>query len=126
MLVTALLFIAAADVPQALLDRSDEASGAYISCLFGVMREANAAHASTDEFERRLAGSCTAEENLVRQLDTRIFTLRGNRNPAAKSEALIRQTRQGMVAQYRQLPEQERTLQELARLCREHPDGCRN
>lgn len=120
----AALLLMAADVPRALLDRADAASGAYVGCLFGVTREAHSAGLPVDQFERRLASSCRAEEQAARQIDSRIFALRGDPNPAAKAAALAEETRRGMVANYRRLPDVERQLEQLAEICRQQPSAC--
>ena len=120
----AALLLMAADVPQALLDRADAASQAYVGCLFAVTREANAAGLPVEQFERRLAGSCLAEEQAARRVDSRIFALRGDPNPAAKAAALAEETRKGMIANYRRLPDVERQLKQLAEICRQQPSAC--
>jgi len=91
------LFIMGAAVPQALLKRADEASGAYVSCLFGVSRQANAARLPVAEFERKLEASCQAEERLVTDLDRRIFTLRGEPSPQSLAEELARDARRQVI-----------------------------
>jgi len=124
-MILAILMLMESVVPQALLDRSDQANAAYTSCLFGVTRDANARHLAPEEFERRLTISCRHEERELQQLGSQIFTLRGDWTPDAKVEALIRNIRRQMVEDYRKLPEQERALEELARVCRQAPDSCR-
>jgi len=119
------LFIMGAAVPQALLKRADEASGAYVSCLFGVSRQANAARLPVTEFERKLEASCQAEERLVTDLDRRIFTLRGEPSPQSLAEELARDARRQVIESFRQLPDQERALEELGRTCQQNPESCR-
>jgi hypothetical protein len=124
-MIVATLLLLASDVPQALLDRSDEAAGAYVSCLFAVSRQAHAAGLSVESFEQRLAGSCLAEERMVRQIGNRILALRGKSNPGASTDALIGDMRRRVIADYRALPAQERALQDLERICQEKPEACR-
>ena len=39
---------------------------------------------------------------------------------------MIRLGRQAMIDAYRRLPEQERLLKEMQRMCRENHEGCKN
>ncbi len=119
------LFIMGAEVPQALLNRADEASGVYVSCLFGVSRRANAARLSVAEFERKLEASCQAEERLATDLDRRIFTLRGEPSPKSSAEELARDARRQLIESFRQLPDLERGLEEIGRTCQQNPEACR-
>jgi hypothetical protein len=47
-------------------------------------------------------------------------------NPDAEAEDMIRAGRQAMVDAYRRLPEQERLLKEMERMCHENPEACKN
>ena len=125
-MILATMLLMAANVPQSLLDRADEANLAYVRCLFGVTREANAAGLRVEQFERRMAESCLSEESSVRSLGSRILTLRGNGSPAASVDGFIRQTKRKMVEDYRKLPQQKQALEELARVCRQQPEACRH
>jgi hypothetical protein len=120
------LILAAADVPQSLLDDGDAANLALTRCSFAAERSAHAAGLSVSAFEQKLGRDCAAEERRLRATSVRIFRARGSANPDAEAEDMIRAARQAMVDAYRRLPEQERVLDEMARMCREHPDACRN
>lgn len=121
--IIGLLF--AAEIPHALMARADEAGMAYVQCLYGVVRQSNAAGLSQSAFEQRLSVSCRQEESSHRALALRIVTLRGDAAPARKVELLERQMRQNMIDEYRTLPEKQRALEDLAALCKAHPDACR-
>jgi len=120
------LALAAADVPQSLLDEGDAASLALTQCGFAAERSAHAAGLSVSAFEQKLASDCTAEEHRLRSTSVRIFRTRGSSNPDAEAEGVIRAGRQAMVDAYRKLPEQERLLKEMHRMCRENPEACKN
>lgn len=120
------LAIAAADVPQSLLDEADATNLAYTQCAFAAERSAHEAGLSISAFEQKLASSCVAEERGLRAASARIFRARGNRDADAQAERLIRSSRQTMVDSFRRLPEQDRALEQLARMCREHPDACKH
>ena len=115
----------AAEVPAALLARSDEAASAYVQCLFGIVRASGAAHLSQSAFEQRLETSCRAEQQAERALGVRIMRLRGERAPEQAVDALDRQVRQGMIEDYRTLPEKQRMVEQLETLCRANPQECR-
>jgi hypothetical protein len=114
----------AANIPPALMARSDEAAAAYVQCLFGVVRQANAAHLSQSAFEQRFAASCHAEQSAQRALGLRILRLRGEPSPEASVDELDRQVRQGMIEDYRTLPEKQRALEQLEALCKAQPAAC--
>ena len=120
------LILAAAAVPQSLLDDGDAANLALTQCGFAAERAAHAAGLSVSAFERKLAGDCSAEERRLRATSVRIFRARGSSNPAAEAEDMIRLGRQAMIDAYRRLPEQERLLKEMQRMCRENHEGCKN
>src|SRR5690348_14681228 len=120
------LLIAAADVPRAALDAADAANLALTQCGFATERSAHAAGLSVSAFEQKLASDCAAEERRLRDTSVRIFRARGSSNPDAEAESMIRSGREAMVDAYRKLPEQERILKEMAKMCREHPDTCKN
>jgi len=118
--------LAAIAVPQSLLNDGDAANLALTQCGFAAERSAHAAGLSVSAFEQKLARDCAAEERRLRATSVRIFRARGSANPAAEAEDMIRAEREAMVEAYRKLPEQERLLKEMERMCREHPDGCKN
>ncbi|MEO6359258.1 MAG: hypothetical protein ABIO43_01615 [Sphingomicrobium sp.] len=120
MLALALL----AAVPSDLMAKADRANEAYVQCMFAVSRNASQARLSAAEFEARLTRSCLAEQRVTREIGIRIFTLRGNRDPAGTADGLIRQTREQLIAQYRKAPEIERSLEQLAEICRTRPKAC--
>jgi hypothetical protein len=120
------LALAAADVPQSLLDEGDAASLALAQCGFAAERSAHAAGLSVSAFEQKLAGDCAAEERRLRAASARIFRARGNSDPEADAEGVIRAGREAMVDAYRALPGQERVLQQMGQICRDHPDACKN
>lgn len=122
---TLAVLLIAADVPPSLMARSDEAAAAYLQCLFGVVRAANAAHLPQSAFERRFAASCRTEEQAQHALGVRVLGLRGERAPEQSAEALERQIRQGMIADYRTLPEKQRALEQIEALCKARPEQCR-
>ncbi|HWC56325.1 MAG TPA: hypothetical protein VG434_05085 [Sphingomicrobium sp.] len=120
------LLIAAADVPRAALDAADAANLALTQCGFATERSAHAAGLSVSAFEQKLTSDCAAEERRLRATSVRIFRARGSANPDVEAEEMIRAGRQAMVDAYRRLPEQERLLKEMERMCHEHPDACKN
>ena len=120
------LILAAAAVPQSLLDDGDAANLALTQCGFAAGRSAHAAGLSVPAFQQKLASDCAAEERRLRATSVRIFRARGSRSPDAEADDMIRAGRQAMVDAYRRLPEEERILKETAQLCREHPDACKN
>lgn len=120
------VILAAAVVPQSLLDDGDAANLALTQCGFAAEKSARAAGLSVSAFEQKLASDCAAEERTLRATSVRIFRARGSSNPEAEAENMVRAGRQAMVDAYRKLPEQERILKEMKQLCREHPDACKN
>ena len=120
------LILAAAAVPQSLLDDGDAANLALTQCGFAAERSAHAAGLSASAFEQKLASDCAAEERRLRATSVRIFRARGSANPNADAEDTIRAGRQAMIDAYRKLPEQERLLKEMQRMCREKPEACKN
>ena len=115
----------AAEVPAALLARWDRAASTYVQCLFGVVRASGAAHLSQSAFEQRFEGSCRAEQQAQHELGVRILRLRGERAPEQAVDALDRQLRQGMIEDYRTLPDKQRMVEQLETLCRANPQDCR-
>ena len=95
------ILLAAQPIPQRLEAASDEAGGAYVQCLFAESRAANAARLGVDEFERKLAGSCTAEEEAVVRTGIPILRLKGVANPAASARQEARDARRSVVDTYR-------------------------
>ena len=118
------LLLAAQAVPQGLLDEADAANLAHVSCLYASYRQANAAGLSVAQFESRLAGVCTAESQTLRRISARIFAIRGSRAAAAEADQMIRESRQGMVEQYRRQPETDRLLKQLGDYCDANPKEC--
>jgi hypothetical protein len=95
------ILLAVQAIPQELLARADEANGAYVQCLFAESRAANAARLGVVEFERKLAGSCTAEEEAVVRTGIAILRLKGVANPAASARQQARDARRSVVETYR-------------------------
>ena len=95
------LLIAVQPMPAELLGPADEANAAYVQCLFAESRAANAARLGVDEFERKLAGSCTAEEEAVVRTGIAILRLKGVANPAASARQQARDARRSVVETYR-------------------------
>ena len=96
------LLLAAQGVPQSLLDAADEANGAYVQCLFATSRAANTARLTVDEFERKLASSCTAEEAAAVRTGTAVLRHRGEPNAASSTRQLTQEARRSVVATYRE------------------------
>jgi hypothetical protein len=115
----------AAQIPGSLLARSDEANAAYVQCLFSVVRAANAAKLSQSAFEQRLSNACRAEGQVQRALGVRILKLRGEPRPEQSVDRTDWQIRQGMIDDYRKMPEKQRALEQLEALCRGKPQQCR-
>ena len=118
------LTLAAAAVPQSLLDAADAAGLAHTQCLFATMRSANRTHLSVDTFELRLRSSCSAEAERLRTASARIFSARGDSEPIAKAAALIEESYRSAVEEYRRLPEIEQQLRGIAELCKADPKSC--
>jgi hypothetical protein len=126
MLSTAMIgLLMAATVPSELQARGDEAGAVYVQCLFSVVRESGAAHLSQSAFEQRLAASCRREESAYRALAVRIMKARGDPAPEQSIDRLNREMRQGMIDDYRTLPEKQRLLEEMSALCAANPQECR-
>jgi len=53
------------------------------------------------------------------------FTLRGEPSPQSLAEELARDARRQVIESFRQLPDQERALEELGRTCQQNPESCR-
>lgn len=100
MMIAALL-LAAEAVPQELLAAADEANGAYVQCLFATSRAAHSARLAVDEFERKLAASCLAEEEVLVRTGTAVL---GRRETGAQSTVRreARDARRSVVDTYRQ------------------------
>jgi hypothetical protein len=96
------LLLAAQAIPQSLLAASDEATGAYVQCLFAVSRAANAARLGADEFERKLVSSCLAEEKAVVRTGIPILRLKGAADAAADARREAQDARRSVVDTYRQ------------------------
>ena len=96
------LLLAAQAIPQSLLDASDEATAADVQCLFAVARAANAARLGVDDFERKLASSCTAEEEAVVRTGIPILRLKGKSDPASSARQQAQDARRSVVDTYRQ------------------------
>lgn len=120
------MLIAAQAGPSALASAADDASGAYIQCLFATSRAANRDRLSVGEFQSRLASSCTAEEQSVVRTTTAVLARRGERNAAGNARQLAQSARQQVIDDYRRALELEPELRNLGELCRAHPDQCRN
>lgn len=93
--------LAAQPIPQRLEAASDEATGAYVQCLFAVSRAANAAHLGIEEFERKLGASCTAEEEAVVRTGIPILRRKGVASPAASAREETQDARRSVVDTYR-------------------------
>ena len=81
------LLIAAQGAPQSLLNAADEANGAFVQCLFATSRAANSARLTVEEFERKLAGSCLAQERELVRTGAAVMRARGQPD----AEATVRQ-----------------------------------
>jgi hypothetical protein len=114
----------AAGIPADLLSRADAAGLAYVQCLYGTVRHANERGLSPGEFERKLSASCLEEERAHRALATSIFTLQGHSGAAAEAAGLDRETRRQILSDYTRLPEIQRNLEQLARICQANPSAC--
>lgn len=116
------MFLAASSVPQSLLDASDAAALAQTRCMFATFRAASQAHLSPSDFDKRLHSSCSAQSHDLGRLSARIFALRGEANPSAKSEAMIEESYRTMVEDYRRMPEKEKMIRDI---CQGDPSPCR-
>lgn len=117
------LLIAAQPSPE-LVAQADQASQAYITCLFAQSREAHSARLPAADFRRKLAGACTAEESRAKGLVTEVLAKRGEPNPSAAAEQVLGEARGGIADTYESLPEIEAQFERLAEICREQPDAC--
>jgi hypothetical protein len=120
------MLMAAQAGSSALSSAADDASGAYIQCLFAASRTANNDRLSVAEFQSRLASSCIAEEQTVVRTTAAVLARRGERNAAGNARQLAHSARQQVIDDYRRALELEPELRSLGELCRAHPDQCRN
>ena len=97
------LLLAAQAIPQSLLDAADAANGAYVQCLFAQSRAANRARLGAEEFERKLALSCTAEEEAVVRTAIPIFRLKGMADPVSSARQDAQDARRSVVETYRKI-----------------------
>jgi hypothetical protein len=118
------LLIAAADVPQSLLDQADAANLAHTQCMFQTMRQAGQAHVPPEDLERRMKSACAAQERALRVTGARIYAMRGHSNPQAEADAEIEDGYRSAVEEYRQFPEFERQLRGLQAICKADPKSC--
>lgn len=121
-MIAAAILLAASAVPQSLLNEADAAGMAQTQCLFASFRSANQAHLSPSEFDNRQRSSCSAQSRQLSRLSARIFSLRGDSNPAAKAEGLIEDSYRRMVDEYRRFPEKEKLMRDF---CKSDPASCR-
>lgn len=124
-MTTLLALLIAVQPAPALVEKADQASQAYIGCLFATSREAHGSRLPLAEFKRKLAKACQAEERLARAAATRLLAERGEPNPAASAERMMSDARRSVAATYESLPRIESQLEELAEICRQQPDECR-
>jgi hypothetical protein len=120
------MLIAAQAGPSALASAADDASGAYIQCLFATSRAATRDRLSVGQFESRLASSCIAEEQTVVRTTAAVLVRRGERNAASSARQLAHSARQQVIDDYQRAIELEPELRKLGELCKAHPDQCRN
>ena len=102
------LLIAAQAMPEELLGPADEANGAYVQCLFAVSRAANRARLSVDEFERKLASACLAEEEALVRTGIPILRLKGEPDPASRVKQEAQEARRSVLDTYRKVLELRR------------------
>ena len=95
-----LLSLAAASVPQALLDRADSANQAFVECLFAVSRTASAQQLSAQGFDARIEGACQAEERALVEAGAKVLTARGEQSTQAKAARAASDARQMVRQQY--------------------------
>jgi hypothetical protein len=120
------MLIAVQAAPSALSSAADDASGAYIQCLFAASRAASADRLSVGQFQSRLGSSCIAEEQTVVRTTAAVLAQRGEPNAAGNARQLAHSARQQVIDDYRRALELEPELRKLGELCRAHPDQCRN
>lgn len=101
MMIAALL-LAAEAVPQKLLAAADEANGAYVQCLFATSRAAHSARLTVDEFERKLAASCLAQEEVLVRTGTAVLGRRGETDAQSTVRREAQHARRSVVDTYRQ------------------------
>jgi hypothetical protein len=101
-MIAVALLLGAQPVPQAMLATSDEATGAFVSCLFATSRSAHEARLSVGDFETRLSTSCNGEEEALIRATTTVLTHRGERNAQTTARQLARDSRTSVVNTYRQ------------------------
>jgi hypothetical protein len=116
------LALAAAAVPQSLLDEADAANLAHTQCLFRTMRAAKEADLSPEQFERRLQSNCSAQAQRLRSVSARISEARGE--PRSSADQLIEETYRSAVEEYRRLPQIEQQLRIYSAHCKADPKSC--
>lgn len=119
-----LAFLIAAPSP-ALVQKADEANEAHVACQFATSRAAYSERLPVAEFKRRLAIDCAAEERAAREAMIRVLSARGEPEPAAAVDQLLKEGRDGMIAGYESMPETESQLRKIAEICRQRPEECR-
>lgn len=124
-MTTMLALLIAVQPAPALVEKADQASQAYIGCLFATSREAHGSRLPLAEFKRKLARACHAEERLARAAATRLLSERGDPDSGATAERMTSDARRSVTATYESLPRIESQLEELAEICRRQPDDCR-
>ena len=81
---------------------ADEANGAYVQCLFATSRAANSARLSVEQFERKLAGSCLAEEDELVRSGVAVMRHRGEPNAEATVRREASDARRSVVNTFRE------------------------
>jgi hypothetical protein len=119
------MLLAAAGVPQQLLDEGDAANLAHTQCAFAVIRAADAAGLSVAGFKSKLDASCGDEERRLRNASIRIFRARGDPDPEGEARDAVNESKAIVIEDYRKLPEQKRIIEEIGKVCGAHPDECR-
>ena len=102
-MIAVALLLAAQSVPQSLLTAADDASSAYVQCLFATSRAADGAGLSVEAFERKLASVCITEEERVVRAMTAVLHRRGEANAASSAKQLADDSRRSVVETYRQI-----------------------
>ena len=85
-----------------MLDAADAANGEFVRCLFATSRAANGAQLGVDEFRRKLASSCHAEEAALVRAGVPILRLKGVADPAARARKEVQVARRSVVETYRE------------------------
>jgi len=116
------LLLAGSPVPQSLLDAADAAGLAQTQCAFATFRAANQARLPPSGFAANLRSRCAAQSQEVRRLSGRIFSIRGESNPAARADQMIEDSYRTMVEEYRRFPEKEKMIRDF---CKSDPSDCR-